>query len=57
MIADYFTKPLQGNLLNLFREPFMRYKHIGDILADIESSTKELAGYQNKVTEDSNLKK
>ena len=55
MIADYFTKPLQGNLLNLFRDPFMRYKHIGDILPDIESSTKELAGYQNKVTEDSNL--
>ena len=56
MIADYFTKPLQGNLFKLFRDIIMVYKHIGDILADIESTAKEPVGNQNKVTENSNLK-
>ena len=51
MIADYFTKPLQGNLFKLFRDIIMVYKHIGDILADIESTAKERVRNQNKATE------
>ena len=50
MIADYFTKPLQGKLLKLFRDVIMGYKHIGDILVDIESTAKERVGNKNKVT-------
>ena len=34
----------------------MEYKHIGYILADVESTAKEHVGNQNKVTENSNLK-
>ena len=56
MIADYFTKPLQGNLFKLFCDIIIVYKYIGDILADIESTAKEPVGNQNKVTENSNLK-
>ena len=56
MIADYFTKPFQGKLFNLFRNLIMGYKHIGYILVDIESRVKERVGNQNKVTENSNRK-
>ena len=35
----------------------MGYKHIGDILADIEYTDKERVGNQNKATENWNLKK
>ena len=55
MISDYFTKPLQGKLFKLFRDIIMGYKHIGDILADIESNAKERVGNQNKVPEKSNM--
>ena len=34
----------------------MGYKHIGDILEDIESTAKERVRSQNKVTENSNSK-
>ena len=56
MISDYFTNPLQGTLFKLFRDLIMGNKNIGDILADIESPTKERVGNQNKVTENSNMK-
>ena len=56
MIANYFTKPLQGNLLKLFCYLIMVYKHNGDFLKDIESTAEERVGNQNKVTENSNLK-
>ena len=56
-IADYFTKPSQGELLDLFRDLIMGYKHIGDILADIESTAKEHVVNQNKVTENSIIEK
>ena len=51
MIADYVTDPFQGNLFNLFRDLIMGYKHIGDILEDIEFNAKECVVNQNKVTE------
>ena len=56
MIADYFTKPLQGKLFKLFCYLIMVYKHTGDFLEDIESTAKESVGNQNKVTENSNMK-
>ena len=56
MIADYFKNTLQGNLFKLFRDLIIGYKHIGDILADVEYTAKERVGNQNKVTEKSNLK-
>ena len=56
MIAEYFTKILQGKLFKLFRALIMGYKNIGYILVDIESTAKERVGNQNKVTENSNLK-
>ena len=44
IIADYFTKPLQGKLIKLFHNLIMGYKHIGNILADIESTSKDRVG-------------
>ena len=41
MIADYFTKPLQGSLFKLFRDLIMGYKHIEDILKEIAIAAKE----------------
>ena len=31
MIADFFTKPLQGRLFKHFRDVVMGYKHINDL--------------------------
>ena len=56
MIADYFTKPSQGKLFKLFCDLIIGYKNIGDILANIESTSKERVGNKNKVTENSNMK-
>ena len=55
MIADYFTNLLKRKLFELFCDLIMGYKHIGDILEDIESIAKECVGNQNKVTENSKL--
>ena len=41
MIADYFTKPLQGRLFTMFRDLIMGYKHVDDILQEIAQSAKE----------------
>ena len=41
MIADYSTKPFQGKLFKLFCDLIMGYKNIGDILSDIEYTSKE----------------
>ena len=51
MIADYFTNILQIKLFKLFRDIIMGYKHIGDILEDIESTDKERVGNKTKVAE------
>ena len=32
MIADYFTKPLQGKMFKHFRDFIMGYVHINDLL-------------------------
>ena len=43
MLADYFTKPLQGSLFKRFREVIMGWKHI-DTLKTFIKSTKERVG-------------
>ena len=35
MIADYFTKPLQGRMFKLFRDIIMGYRPLDDILREI----------------------
>ena len=43
MIADFFTKPLQGNLFRKFRDVVLGYKHISSLDVDDseESSSQE----------------
>ena len=43
MLADYFTKPLQGSLFRRFREVIMGWNHI-DTLKTFLKSTKECVG-------------
>ncbi len=32
MVADYFTKPLQGRMFTLFRNVIMGYTHISELI-------------------------
>ena len=41
MLADFFTKPLQGNLFRRFRAVIMGYVHINDLLMDPDFLLKE----------------
>ena len=41
MLADYFTKPLQGNVFRRFREVIMGHRHINDLLLDSDFQIKE----------------
>lgn len=41
MLADFFTKPLQGQLFKRFREVIMGYRHINDLLLDPNFMLKE----------------
>ena len=41
MLADYFTKPLQGNVFRRFRSVIMGYTHINDLLLDPDFLLKE----------------
>jgi hypothetical protein len=41
MIADYFTKPLQGKQFKHFRDLIMGYKHISEVLSSIRLASKE----------------
>jgi hypothetical protein len=41
MLADYFTKPLQGNLFRKFRSVIMGYTHINELLLDPDFLLKE----------------
>ena len=40
MIADYFTKPLQGKMFKHFHDLIMGYVHINDLSQAIEFSSK-----------------
>ncbi|CAJ1965740.1 unnamed protein product [Cylindrotheca closterium] len=45
MLADFFTKPLQGSLFRKFRDVVLGYKHIDSLLEDDEEeSVKERVG-------------
>ena len=41
MLADYFTKPLQGNVFRKFRSVIMGYTHINELLLDPDFLLKE----------------
>ena len=41
MIADFFTKPLQGNLFRLFRDIILGHKHISELNAIDEKLSSE----------------
>ena len=41
MIADFFTKPLQGNLFRLFRDIILGYKHISELDNIVEKISSE----------------
>jgi hypothetical protein len=47
MLADYFTKPLEGALFRKFRDVILRYKHVDPLSAnmldviDVHSSSEE----------------
>ncbi len=38
MVADFFTKPLQGNLFRKFRDVVMGYKHISSLYDQSEQT-------------------
>jgi hypothetical protein len=44
MLADYFTKPLQGKLFHLFRNVIMGWKHIDTLKQALPSMSKERVG-------------
>ena len=47
MLADYFTKPLQGKLFHLFRAVIMGWKHIDTLKQEPSSLPKERVGNMN----------
>ena len=44
MLADFFTKPLQGNLFRFFRDILMGYVSIEEIIKD-DIKMKERVGF------------
>jgi len=44
MLADYFTKPLQGRLFHIFREVIMRWRHISTLDELAQHPSKEHVG-------------
>ena len=49
VLADYFTKPLQGNVFRRFRDVIMDCKHINDLLLDPSSLLKERVEKYNNI--------
>ena len=49
MLADYFTKPLQGNVFRRFRDVIMGYKYISDLLLDPSFLLKERVEKYNNI--------
>ena len=49
MLADFFTKPLQGALFRKFRDVVLGYKHIDDLKQTTEeASSQERVGNQTR---------
>jgi hypothetical protein len=57
MIADYFTKPLQGKQFKLLRDYIMGYVHINELLKEIDRLAKERVENNKNVTKRSNRNK
>ena len=55
MIADFFTKPLQGSLFRKMRDVVLGYKHIEEIDDDGGSSVEERV--RNQVKQDKKKEK
>ena len=49
MLADYYTKPLQGNVFRRFRAVIMGYVHINDLLLDPNFKLKERVEKLNNI--------
>ena len=48
MLADFFTKALQGNLFRKFKDIILGYLHTKSLLTDMSSSPEERVGKQVK---------
>ena len=44
MLADFFTKPLQGNLFRRFRDVVLGYKHVDTLSVAAAPSSEERVG-------------
>jgi len=44
MLADFFTKPLQGSLFRKFRDVILGYKHVDTLALDTASTAEERVG-------------
>ncbi len=49
MLADYFTKPLQGKLFRMFRDVIMGYRHINELLLDPTFPLKERVENRDRI--------
>ena len=49
MLADYFTKPLQGNVFRHFRDVIIGKVHINDLLLDPDFKIKERVEKVSKI--------
>ena len=49
MIADYFTKPLQGALFHMFRNVIMGWAHINTVYTGYAASKEHVGNIKNKV--------
>jgi hypothetical protein len=47
MLADFFTKPLQGSLFRKFREVILGHKHIDSLKQSVPTPSQERVGDQN----------
>ena len=47
MLADFFTKPLQGSLFRKFREVIMGHKHINSLKVNVPNPLQEHVGQEN----------
>ena len=57
MVADFFTKPLQGNLFKKFRDVIQGYKHMNTLRDFQDEETPSQERVRNGESEDSTLEK
>jgi hypothetical protein len=49
MLADFFTKPLQGSLFRKFRDVVMGHKHIDSLKTPMPTPSQERVGKDNLI--------